>query len=187
MQSLYSIVIHPSEDIIALVKTMKEELAEAIGWFNSKNSIAHITINEFEADAKAIERIKKQLLQITDALEPVTVHFDGYGSYPNNGAFFIAPDTVSKQQLKVIMKAINDGLTIKAMFKSSEPHLSIARRLTPEKTAIANSIFTTMALHFLCDSVVLRKFNAERKQFDVTDTFQFNSNKQTAGTQGSLF
>lgn len=165
---------------------MKEELAEAIGWFNSKNSIAHITINEFEADETVIERVKKQLFQITDTLEPVVVNLNTFDSYPNNGAFFIAPEINSKKSLKGIMKSINDRLVIKAMFKSNEPHLSIARRLTPEKTAIANSIFTSIDVSFLCDSVVLRKFNPEKKQFEVMDTFVFNNNP-TIAIQGSLF
>lgn len=186
MQALYSIAIHPSEEIISLVKSMKEELAEAIGWFNSKNSVAHITINEFEADTVSIERIKKQLFQICDAFEPIDIHFDAYGSYPNNGAFFLAPDGDSKEGLKAIMKSINDSLRVKAMFKSSDPHLSIARRLTPEKTVVANDMFTSIDLRFLCDSVVIRKFNTERKQFDVMDTFRFNGNI-VLPVQGSLF
>lgn len=186
MQALYSIAIHPSEEIISLMKSMKEELAEAIGWFNSKNSIAHITINEFEADDVSIECLKKQLFQLCDALQPVNVRFDAYGSYPNNGAFFIGPDADSKESLKSIMKSINDSLRVKAMFKSTDPHLSIARRLTPGKTVVANGMFTSIDIAFLCDSVVIRKFNTERKQFDVMDVFRFNGNR-VLPVQGSLF
>lgn len=186
MEALYSIAIHPSQDIIALVKAMKEELAASIGWFNSKNSVAHITLNEFEANATAIEGIKKQLAQLCDSLEPVNVNLNAFGSYPTNGAFFIAPDDTSKKSLKVIMKHINDGLRVTAKFKSSDPHLSIARRLTPEIVAVANGLFTSIDLHFLCDSVVIRKFNPERKQFEVTDTFKFNSTP-VIPQQGTLF
>ncbi|HTG66540.1 MAG TPA: hypothetical protein VL859_09210, partial [Flavobacterium sp.] len=68
MQNRYSLVISPSEEIIALVKTMKEELAKEIGWFHSKNSLAHITINEFMATENEIEIIKKQLNTICESL-----------------------------------------------------------------------------------------------------------------------
>ena len=186
MQALYSIAIHPSEEIIFLLKSMKEELSAKIGWFNSKNSVAHITLNEFEATDADMIRIKKQLTALCDTLQPVAVHFDSYGSYPNNGAFFIAPDELSKKNLKTIMKHINDGLQLTVNFKSSDPHISIARRLTPEKLAVANGLFPPIAFSFLCDRVVLRKFNKERKQFDVIDEFTFNDNPPLS-VQGSLF
>lgn len=186
-KALYSVTIHPSEEIIAAVKSMKEQLAAEIGWFNSKNSVAHITINEFEANGTEITGIKKQLTRICDALEPVEVHFEGLGIYPNNGAFFIVPDEASKMALKVIMKSINESLRVSAKFKSSDPHLSIARRLTPEKIAVAHRLFTAIDMNFVCNSVVIRKFNPERKQFEVTDTFLFNSNTSAQFVQGSLF
>lgn len=187
MKSLYSVAIHPSGEIIALVKSMKEQLAAAIGWFNSKNSIAHITINEFEADENVLAIVKKQLTAICDVLEPAAVHFEGFGTYPANGAFFISPDEASKMALKAIMKRINDSLRVSAKFKSNDPHLSIARRLTPEKIETAHQLFTTLEMNFVCDSVVIRKFNPEKKQFEVTDTFLFHSNTSAIPVQGSLF
>ena len=128
MQNRYSLVISPSEEIIALVKTMKEELAKEIGWFHSKNSLAHITINEFMADENEIEIIKKQLQTICESLKPIHVHLNTFDNYPN-GAFFIAPDAVSKIDLKQIMKHVNQSFRAKTLFKNNEPHLSIARQL----------------------------------------------------------
>jgi 2'-5' RNA ligase len=186
MKSLYSIAIHPPEDLIASIRTMKEDLADKIGWYNSKNSVAHITINEFEAGDTEIGRIAGQLTQLCDSIEPVSICLNAFGSYPNNGAFFIAPDEASKKELKAIMKYINDRLHVKASFKSSDPHLSIGRRLTPEKLAVADSLFTAIDLHFICNSVVIRKFNTERKQFDVAGTFTFNGNT-ILPVQGTLF
>ncbi|MGH2664732.1 2'-5' RNA ligase family protein [Flavobacterium sp.] len=187
MKSLYSIAIQPSEEIIASVKLMKEQLAAKIGWFNSKNSLAHITLNEFEASDADLLRIKKQLTQLCDSLHPTQVSFTSYGNYPNNGAFFLAPDEESKKDLKVIMKHINDGLKAPSKFKSSDPHMSIARRLSPEKLAVADGFFPPADFSFLCDSVVLREFNPERKQFEVTEAFTFNGNTSSVFVQGSLF
>lgn len=187
MKSLYSIAIHPSEEHIALIKTMKENLADKIGWFNSKNSIAHITLNEFEADDSLMVSIKKQLVELCDVIQPVEVYFNAYGSFPNNGAFFIAPDEVSRKELKTIMKSLNDSLRVTLKFKNNEPHISIARRLTPEKLGIADTFFPPIDMHFVCDGVVIRKFNPERKQFEVMDTIFFNSNVTPSPVQGSLF
>nr|WP_315203297.1 2'-5' RNA ligase family protein [uncultured Flavobacterium sp.] len=186
MEKLYSLVIHPPEDILILVKSMKEQLATEVGWYNSKNSVGHITICEFKTTETAIESIKKQIIKLCDPLTPVTVHLNEFGAFPN-GAFFIAPDSDSKKDLKHIMKHFNKSLQIQDMKKSDNPHLSIARRLSPESLVKASRLFTEIDLHFVCDSVVLRQFDENIKQFFVTDTFPFNNNLQPQLIQGTLF
>nr|WP_315254684.1 2'-5' RNA ligase family protein [uncultured Flavobacterium sp.] len=186
MEKLYSLVIHPPEDILLIVKTMKEQLANEVGWYNSKNSVGHITICEFKATETAIESIKKQISKLCDSLVPVSVHLNEFGSFPN-GAFFIAPDNDSKKDLKHIMKQFNKSLQIQDMKKSDNPHLSIARRLSTENLVKANQLFTEIDLHFVCDSVVLRQFDENIKQFFVIDTFPFNDNPQPQLIQGTLF
>ena len=175
MEKHYSVVIYPSEAVIALVKSMKEGLAKEVGWFHSKNSVGHITICLFKATDKAIENIKNQLSSVCETLEPVEVCLNEFGSYPN-GAFFISPDEDSKNSLIPIMKRVQESLHDLNMQKSDEPHLSIARRLSPEKLEKAKSLFPLIDVHFLCDSIVLRKFDENIKQFTVTDTFRFNGN-----------
>ncbi|HSD05809.1 2'-5' RNA ligase family protein [Flavobacterium sp.] len=186
MENLYSLVIHPPVEILALVKSMKEQLATEVGWFNSKNSVGHITICEFTATETNLESIKKHIIKLCDSLIPVDVHLNKFGSFPN-GAFFIAPDTVSKKDLKHIMKRFNSTLQLQNMKKSDNPHLSIARRLNPENLLKVNQLFTKIDLHFVCDGVVLRKFDQNIKQFFVTDTFPFHSNPEPQSIQGTLF
>ncbi|PVX47195.1 2'-5' RNA ligase [Flavobacterium sp. 103] len=187
MEKTYSLVIHPPEPILALVKSMKEQLAAEVGWFNSKNSVGHITICEFKATEKGIENIKNQILKICDTLSPVEVYLNEFGSFPKNGAFFIAPDNDSKKSLKNIMKRFHKSLLIPNMLKSDNPHLSIARRLSSENLIKANQLFTEIDLHFVCDRVVLRQFDEKIKQFFVIDTFEFNDNPQPESIQGTLF
>jgi 2'-5' RNA ligase len=153
---------------------MKEQLALEVGWFHSKNSVGHITICEFMATDETIGLIKDELKQLSDPLEPVEVHLTGFGSYPN-GAFFISPDEASKNSLKPIMKRFYESLSIRHMQISDDPHLSIARRLSPEKLAKAKSLFVTPNVSFLCDGVVLRQFDETIKQFVETDRFPFHS------------
>jgi 2'-5' RNA ligase len=186
VKKLYSLVIHPPEDHLILIKSMKEELANLVGWYNSKNSVGHITICEFKATDTAIESIKKQIIKLCDSLSPVPVKLNDFGAFPN-GAFFIAPDNDSKLNLKHIMKHFNKSLKIQEMKKSDNPHLSIARRLSPENLLKASELFTTIDLNFICDSVVLRLFDDDKKQFFVIDTFPFNDNPQDQFIQGSLF
>jgi 2'-5' RNA ligase len=186
MEKLYSLVIHPPEAILVLVKSMKEQLATEIGWFNSKNSVGHITICEFKATDAAIQTIKNQINRLCDSMTPVDVCINEFGAFPN-GAFFIAPDNDSKKSLKHIMKRFNQSLRIPNMLKSDNPHLSIARRLKPENLTKANRLFNTIDLNFVCDSVVLRQFDENIKQFFVTDTFEFKDNPQQEMIQGTLF
>ena len=187
MQNRYSLVISPSEEIIALVKTMKEELAKEIGWFHSKNSLAHITINEFMADENEIEIIKKQFQTICESLKPIHVHLNTFDNYPN-GAFFIAPDAVSKIDLKQIMKHLNQSFRTKTLFKNNEPHLSIARQLSPEHIATGYRLFSKpINLNFVCDNIALRLFNPDIKQFEIIAHFEFKNNPKPTFEQGTLF
>ncbi len=186
MEKQYSVAIYPSEAVIALVKSMKEQLAKEVGWFHSRNSVGHITICEFKATDKQIEIIKNQLNRLCDTLEPIEVSLNEFGSYPN-GAFFMSPNEDSKNRLKPLMKQVHESLRNLNMQKSNDPHLSIARRLTPENLEKANRLFTTIDIHFLCDCILLRNFDENIKQFFVIHEFKFNSNAQPKLVQGTLF
>ncbi len=165
---------------------MKEQLALEVGWFNSKNSVGHITICEFKATEIGIENIKNQIEKVCHTLSPQEVCLNEFGSFPN-GAFFIAPDEASKKSLKHIMKRFHKSLLIPNMLKSDNPHLSIARRLKPENLLKANQLFTSIDLDFVCDSVVLRQFDEQKKQFFVINTFEFKGNSQPESIQQTLF
>lgn len=180
----YSIAIHPTQELIANIKIMKEKLATEVGWFHSKNAVAHITICEFEADNKDLERVKTQLERICNTINPVAVQLNSFGSFPN-GAFFIAPDSESRIALQPIMKQFHNALVVKSFHHSDEPHLSIARKLSSENLNKATQLFTSIDENFLCDGIVLRVLDIELKQFRVVDTFQFKGNPKEV--QGSLF
>ncbi|TPG38489.1 2'-5' RNA ligase family protein [Flavobacterium pectinovorum] len=186
MEKKYSIVIHPSQAVIDLIKEMKEFLALKVGWFNSKNSVAHITICEFKIEESQIDKFKQKIIKICDTFTPFPVHLDHYDSY-DNGAFFISPNEDSKMNLKPIMKKTQDALQLPNLIKSNDPHISIGRKLTPESLKIASHMFTTIDMDFLCDNIVLREFDPIKKQFFVIDTFPFGSNPQPELVQGSLF
>lgn len=186
MENLYSLVIHPPEEILTLIKLMKDQLATKVGWYNSKNSIGHITICEFEATNEIIESIKKQTAKLCNSLTPVPIKLNEFGSF-QNGAFFIAPDSDSKKDLKYIMTHINKSLKIQNMKKSNNPHLTIARRLSEESMIKANQLFTTIDLNFVCRSIVLRQFDESKKQFFAIGIFPFNDNSKPELIQGILF
>ena len=177
MPERYSVVLHPSPDVLTAVAAQKEALATAIGWYNSKNSLAHITLNEFEAPETELEAIQKHLRGICRYLHAVPAAFSQYDTFPN-GAFFLAPDAECKEVLRNLMKQFHQAFRYKTDIKSSEPHISIGRRLTPEQIAKAYALLGIPDIRFWCDRIALRRFNPERKQFDVVAEFVFEGEKQ---------
>lgn len=175
MQGQYNIAIYPSEGVIALIKRMKERLAEKIGWFHSKNAVAHITISQFKASDSEIAIVKRQLAEVCKNLQSSEVALKDFGAF-ENGAFYIAPDGESKEQLLPLMLKVNSVLTIPDLNASDDPHISIARRLSPEKLRIAERLFTSINVRFQCESIVLRKFDPKIKQYFVEETFFFGKN-----------
>ncbi|WP_244248453.1 2'-5' RNA ligase family protein [Flavobacterium foetidum] len=166
---------------------MKDFLKSKIEWYNSCNSEAHITICEFTIDEYQIDFIKQKLIKICNTFTPCQVHLDHFDSYENVGAFFIAPNAESKNNLKPIMKKIHDTLKSLKLKKSEDPHMSIGRRLNPENLKIASQLFTTINIDFLCNEIVLREFDPLKKQFFVIDSIEFGNNPEPQFVQGSLF
>lgn len=187
MEKKYSVAIYPSLAVIDSVKTMKGYLKSKIGWYNSCNSTAHITICEFTIDDSQIDLIKNKLLKVSDTFTPFLVHLDHFGAYDNAGAFFISPNEEAKTKLKPIMKKIQETLKSLKLKKSDDPHMSIGRKLTPENLKTASELFTTIEIDFQCKEFVLRELDPIKKQFFVIDTFEFGSNPEPEFVQGSLF
>lgn len=183
----YSIVIQPSNSVIEEVKQMKELLASRIGWYNSKNSLAHITVNEFEQGEIELVNIKSKLTKITTYLKSQEVHFTSFDVFPN-GAFFLKPNVASRHYLKEIMTLVHQKFPYPTNIKSYEPHISIGRRFQPKNIEIAKSLFSKNPnISFTCDTIALRCFNEQRKQFDVIATFSFLGEESQDGVQGLLF
>lgn len=187
MEKKYSVAIYPSQDFIDSVKTMKDYLKTKIDWYNSCNSVAHITICEFTIDDSQIDKYKQKLFKICDTFTTFPVFLNDFGSYDNAGAFYITPNEDSKNRLKPIMKKVQESLKPLKLKKSDDPHMSIGRKLTPENLKIASQLFTTIDIDFLCTEIVLRELDSVKKQFFVINTFSFNGNAQPEFVQGSLF
>ncbi|SFI99207.1 2'-5' RNA ligase family protein [Myroides guanonis] len=166
----YSIVFQPNENLVELVRAMKLELAEEIGWYNSKNSLAHISIVEFKAQVDEISRIHKQITRCSERFKPVTIHFQSFGTYPN-GALYLEVDTKSKEILKEYSLQLIEEFQIKLLEKSNDPHLSIARKLDEKKIEKALKLFSTPHITSEITNISLRKFNPIKKQYDIIHSY----------------
>lgn len=187
MEKKYSVVFHPSEDGIEVIKKIKLEFFNRIGWYSSCNSVAHITIGGFKANENQLTKYRQQLFKIADTLTPVQIHLDHFDAYEESRAFFISPSENSKVDLKPMMKKIQEALLISSKDRSDDPHISIGRNLAPENIQIARDLFTTINMGFLCDAIILREFDPIKRQYFILETFPFGSNPQPELIQGSLF
>lgn len=170
--SKYSVIFHPSETVIETVKGLKEELYTRIGWYPSKNSLAHITICEFEHELATYEIIKNKISNYCRYQNTFEVSFNAFANYPN-GAFFIVPEVESKAKMVEIMKEIPKEIKFSVSHKSVDPHISIGRKLNEEQLKIAYTLFEEIDINFSCQGITIRIFNTKRKQYDVLETIPF--------------
>ena len=182
----YSLVFQPCEKGIQMVKSIKESLKNKIGWFSSCHSLAHSTICEYLANGNDLSKIKKQVTEILKYENSQYVYFDDYSAFPKNGAFFIAPALKSRQFLKNKMQAITSIDFDTKMFKSTEPHLTVGRKLDQDKLAVAFENFKAIDLDFFCSSIFLRRFNPIKKQYDTIEEFKFGNLPKPPKEEGQL-
>jgi len=182
----YSVVFHPSETVIEAVKELKEQLSAKIGWFPSKNSLAHVTICEFEYEDETYENIKSRIANYCRYQIPFEVTFNDFGNY-TNGAFFIAPKAESKTKMAEIMNEIPKQIQFPVSHKSTEPHISIGRQLNESQLKIAYSLFDNIDLNFICEGITIRIFNPDKKQYDVLETIPFLNEIEPEKEQLTLF
>lgn len=183
----YSIVILPPQEGIDYVANLKNQLNAKIGWYNSRNAKAHVTICEFTAEPDELGSIMADLKEIVSYESPRHLVFDGVSSYAN-GAVFLKPDDATKAPLTALMGRIHKNLGVTNLYKSKSPHMSIGRKLSEENVALALNMFADAKLDFNCNHIVLRKFNPEIKQYDVfADDFPFLALPCEVEAQPSLF
>ncbi len=175
----------PDLQTIEAIKQMKLLLAQHIGWFNSKNSLAHFTIFEFFEDENQEDKFCLQLDRIASEIHPYKMQCDAFDWF-DNGAFYIKPNTISSTKMSELMKLVlRESTQIKKSITNTNPHLSIARRLSPEKLEIAQNLFKTIDLRFDVTNIMLRKFDESQKQFTIYKEFPLLGKPKEI--QGSLF
>nr|WP_295927193.1 2'-5' RNA ligase family protein [uncultured Dyadobacter sp.] len=172
----YIIAIRPPADIIVEVKEMKLALRKAIGGFyNSVNSEAHITLFEFYAYDEHYPALLNELSRTIGMLAPFDLEFQGFNHFATTGSFYI--QLISESSRSIIERCIQFRNTLSPEILSihtegwtdmfDTPHMTIGRRLRADWIEIAYSLFNDFNKKFCCNSIAIRKFNDDRKQFDV--------------------
>lgn len=169
----YSMVIYPYT-LVKEIMQIKQELKALVGWYHSVNAEAHFTICEFFADEDDLFQIKEEVTNLITKWRKQIIRFESFDSY-EGGAFYLKPDEPSNIYLEELFKSI--GYKVKAIIPNAyvctSPHLSIGRKLDKNKLSIAKKTFTSYASSFLCDGVVLREFNPNKRQYELKECIKF--------------
>ncbi len=167
---LYSLVVFPPPEQIALVKSYKELLRSAIGWFGSVNAKAHITIIQFDNEMMLSLYID-QIREFCKLTLAKSVRFNSWGSFEPH-TFFIAPEEATKNYLDTLIKNLHQDLGFK--IENPNAHISIARRLDAAKMMKAYELFQNIEvdLQFECDAIYVRKFDG-RQYSEIIEKIDF--------------
>ena len=175
----------PDTQTISLIKEMKLNLSTKIGWFGSKNALAHFTIFECLENEQNEPQLFKILERVAAHIQPFEMTCDAFNSF-DNGAFYIQPNSISTEIMTNEMKCIlEETNAIKKTITNTTPHLTIGRRLNEEQLKVAKEMFQEINIHFPVTHLTLRKFNEEKKQFDLYQHFPLLGKLKEI--QGSLF
>lgn len=178
----------PDAQTIELLKEIKLNLNAQIGWFNSKNSLAHFTIFEFLEEDQNEVKFCNQLQRIASEIEPFDMICNEVDSFTNRDtyAFYIKPNEISFVYMQNLMKQILKDVTlVKKDHLTTTPHLTIGRNLTKSQLKIAQKMIQDIDLSFAINNLTLRKFNQQLKQYEVYKDFPLLGKPKEI--QGSLF
>ncbi|GLB51839.1 hypothetical protein NBRC110019_08780 [Neptunitalea chrysea] len=165
----YSIAIIPDDSTVKHVRALKLRLSDCIGWYHSKNSMAHFTIGEFEGNSNSLQHIHEQIISVCNVLKSFQIHLAEIKSFDKTGTLYIAPNSTSKDHIINVMRLFHQKLSLQGDVVN--PHLTIGRRLHPEHIEKGKKVLKFHPTSFDCNAIYLRKYNPLIKQYDVVHTY----------------
>lgn len=185
----YSLAIQPTEPILSRMREIKQQLRHRIGHYGSANAAAHISLFEFELDEKSYPAILSYFKKSIVGLAPISIMFEGFHYFQHATAFtfYVKLDGSSSQTIVNYCKQIKKASPYSLINKYNSPHMSVGRKLSQEGLDIANDLFTEFNATDLCEAFVIRKFNSQRRQYDIVEIIPLLNDENTVDTQLSLF
>lgn len=165
----YSIAIIPDKNVIETMKQLKMELAQHIGWYHSKNSIAHFTIGEFEASGNALQHIHEQIMSVCKELKPFEIQLKDIRSFDKTGTLFVALDEGSSQQISNLSMQFHKKFNLNGSVLN--PHMSIGRSLKPNQLQTGKQLLKFEPVKFTCITICLRRLNESIKQYEIIHSY----------------
>lgn len=130
------------------------------------------TIFNLESEL-TLELYINQIKEFCKTITPQKVKFNSFTSFGNH-TFYISPDEESQLYLNKII--INLHKYIGFDIKNAQAHRTIARGLDEEriKKVKQQFILTIVNFEFICNSIYVRRFNEQTKQYsDIIEKIKF--------------
>ncbi|HNP23685.1 MAG TPA: 2'-5' RNA ligase family protein [Panacibacter sp.] len=185
----YLLVLSPHEELWNQVKAIKEKFATDYNCGTARSGLPHITLATFRQQQVFETRITQRLRNIARNLSAFKVELKDFGSFPSHTIYI---NIVSKVQIMDAVKALRAPQKLmkpdndhKPYF-STEPHLTIARKLQPWQYEKGWLEYEHQHFHgrFIADHTLLLKRRAG-ETFKVVEKFMFEGTR--AAAQASLF
>src|SRR5690554_6850644 len=185
----YSLAIQPNEPVLSRVKEMKQQLRHAIGHYGSANAAAHISLFEFELDEKKYSVALPYFKKVIGGFAPFHITYEGLGHFKHLPyfTFYVKLEGSSSQTIVNYCKQIKKVSPYPLINKYNSPHMSVGRKLTKQGLDIACNLFTEFNASDFCEAFVIRKFNTQRRQYDIEEIIPLLNDMYETNTQLSLF
>lgn len=170
----YLLAIMPSPEISNLIKEWKQSLKKKIGRFGSDNSLAHITVMGFDTDLNELPYWINRISTFCKNCPKHEISFDGFDAFHFH-TFYIKPDKVSMTNTNKLIRNLHQYFQLNV--KDVKAHMTIARELDITRKEIALKLFENHKtdFKFLCDRLILRRFNNSTRQYsDFIAEFKFS-------------
>ena len=131
----YLLVLHPHQDLVDKIAKVKEDFYGKYKAESAKWSKPQITLVKFSQLQMMEERIVNRLKSIASGLPAFTIELNNFGSFPTHTIFI---NVETKGSIQALVKNLKPA---QALMKTKEvkphfmdnPHLTIARALTPQQ------------------------------------------------------
>lgn len=172
---LYSLVIFPSQEQMDQIRSYKQLLKDRIGWYNSVDSVAHITIIQFRNDLE-FSLFIDQVRDFCKVFSPQNAVFNSWGKFDYSGTFYLAPDPLTKNYLDSLIIDLHGFLNFPIDKTQINAHISIGRKLFNGKLQLAEELFNNTIPNsiFTCDALYVRKFDG-RQYSEIIEKISFAS------------
>jgi hypothetical protein len=168
------LAVMPGTYISNIIAQWKHRLVNEIGEFGSDESLAHLTMLGFDTDKQPLEYWISKISAFCYNCPSREISFEGFASF-GFSTFYIKPDKNSRKYLNELIRKLRQHFHLKA--ENINAHMTIARELDEARMKKAFELFKGYEpnFQFICDGLILRKFNKNEGQYsDFIAEFKFS-------------
>lgn len=188
---LYLLVLSPQGLLKEKIMDVKDRFSRNYYHPFARSSKPHITLTHFMQYGVAEEKIVNRFRAIASAQAPFKIELQDFGSFSTHTIYI---NVTTKVPLMQLMKALKEAHSLlrfsadESPYFSTEPHLTIARKLEPgqHKQAWLEYSNTSFSGRFIADKMTLLKRKVDHMSYEHVADFEFGNNPLTH-LQGKLF